>query len=57
MLTERRTDPDSPRLRDMLEKEYVEALRFGDDGAFGRQAVYIRQGESSESNMEDNAKL
>ncbi len=41
----------------MLEKEYVEALRFGDDGAFGRQAVYIRQGESSESNMEDNAKL
>ena len=45
MLTFCRTDPDSPRLRDMVEKEYVEALRFSGDGAFERQAVYIRREE------------
>ncbi|KAK3902844.1 hypothetical protein C8A05DRAFT_15143 [Staphylotrichum tortipilum] len=42
------TDPDSPRLRDMVEKEYVEAWRFGDKGPFGRQAVYIRRAEKAE---------
>lgn len=38
-----RTDPESPRVRDMIRKEYTEVLRLDDDLLGTDTCVYVRK--------------
>ncbi len=40
------TDPESPRLWDMVEKHYTELFSFGESDAFWRASVYVRKEDS-----------
>ncbi len=41
--TFRSTDPTSPRLRDMVQQHYHEAMLFGNCDIFTEASVYVRR--------------